>query len=427
MGRSGFVKQFIRKPQQMRARWWIFQIHLWAGIALALYMVVVGVSGSILVFREELTALQFPGLMNAPAATAPLADISTVVAQVKAKYPQHRISGVRLPALYTQNFKVFLATEDGLTVFADPVDGHVIGEMRREGWWITWIQQLHFYLLAGKTGLLVNGAGGLLLVMLCFTGIIIWWPGIRRWTRSLWIDFRSGWKRINWDLHGAVGFWTLPLVFAWGLTGAYFAWPMEFALTVNALSPVTNAVPKRPVIEPPTPAPPPGYAERLDFAPLVAKAQALNPSTDFAGIDFPANPKAPLTLLMARGERWNTRATNYVYFDPYRGTHKGTWQRGVNRTVGDAIVFLMGPLHFGVYWGMTVKILWAVLGFALSILAVTGILMYWNRSLGKQWRKWRINPTARLEVSSLAGRKRQTLKSSNPVSAPKGLSTLDKG
>lgn len=48
----------------------------------------------------------------------------------------------------------------------------------------------------------------------------------------------------------------------------------------------------------------------------------------------------------------------------------------------------MGPIHFGVYWGMTVKIIWAVLGFALSLLAVTGILMYWNRSLGKQWRKW---------------------------------------
>ncbi len=67
----------------------------------------------------------------------------------------------------------------------------------------------------------------------------------------------------------------------------------------------------------------------------------------------------------------------------------GNWERGVNRTAGDAIMFLMGPIHFGVYWGMTIKILWAVLGTALPLLAITGVLMYWNRSFSKIWRRWR--------------------------------------
>ena len=34
-----------------------FQVHLWVGIILTLYMIVIGVTGSILVFRPELERL----------------------------------------------------------------------------------------------------------------------------------------------------------------------------------------------------------------------------------------------------------------------------------------------------------------------------------------------------------------------------------
>jgi len=407
MTKPGFFQRFVHKPQQMRARWWIFQIHLWAGVILALYMVVVGVSGSILVFREELTAFEFSHLMKAPDGIAPVADLSAIVANVRKQYPQERIASIRLPALYCENFRVNLANENGVTVYVDPVHARVLGQTQRAGWWITWMQQLHFYLLGGKTGLLVNGAGGLLLCLLCITGLVIWWPGLARWASALLINFRAGWKRINWDLHSATGFWTLSIVFAWGLTGAFFAWPLYFGYVVNQFSPVTNAFPKSQKVQPPLEAPA-NYADKLDLQSFVEKAKLIYPATDFAGIDFPANPKAPLTVLMARGERWNTRATNYVYFDPFQGHALGSWERGVNHTVGDAIIFLMGPVHFGVYWGMTIKIIWAVLGFALSILSVTGVLMYWNRSLSKLWRmrKLRSQPSP---VSATSGPQKATI------------------
>jgi uncharacterized iron-regulated membrane protein len=49
----------------------------------------------------------------------------------------------------------------------------------------------------------------------------------------------------------------------------------------------------------------------------------------------------------------------------------------------------MYPLHFGTLWGLPVKILWALLGFGLAVLSVTGLLMYWNRYLGARWRSLR--------------------------------------
>jgi uncharacterized iron-regulated membrane protein len=49
-------------------------------------------------------------------------------------------------------------------------------------------------------------------------------------------------------------------------------------------------------------------------------------------------------------------------------------------------VSLLAPLHFGTAYGTGVKILWALLGILLPLLAITGTLMYWNRYLSKKWR-----------------------------------------
>jgi uncharacterized iron-regulated membrane protein len=57
------------------------------------------------------------------------------------------------------------------------------------------------------------------------------------------------------------------------------------------------------------------------------------------------------------------------------------WHYGQNRTAGDWILWAMHPLHFGTLWGTSIKVLWAMCGVALAALAVTGLLMYWNRYL----------------------------------------------
>jgi uncharacterized iron-regulated membrane protein len=60
------------------------------------------------------------------------------------------------------------------------------------------------------------------------------------------------------------------------------------------------------------------------------------------------------------------------------------WHYGQNQTVGDWILWSMHPLHFGTLWGTGIKVVWALCGLALAALAVTGLLMYWNRFLRHQ-------------------------------------------
>ena len=93
---------------------------------------------------------------------------------------------------------------------------------------VGWIVKLHTNLLLGSTGRLVNGIGAISLTLLCLTGGIIWWPGVKNWRRSLTVSWRAQFPRVNWDLHSALGFWCFFFVLLWGISGIYFAFPRWF-------------------------------------------------------------------------------------------------------------------------------------------------------------------------------------------------------
>jgi uncharacterized iron-regulated membrane protein len=93
---------------------------------------------------------------------------------------------------------------------------------------MAWLVDFHENLLGGSAGRLVNGIGALGLVLLSITGAIIWWPGIKHWRRSLIVDWRAHFPRVNWDLHSALGFWSFPFVLVWGVSAVYFVFPRAF-------------------------------------------------------------------------------------------------------------------------------------------------------------------------------------------------------
>jgi uncharacterized iron-regulated membrane protein len=51
------------------------------------------------------------------------------------------------------------------------------------------------------------------------------------------LSFRVGWRRFNWDLHSAMGFWTSLFILMWGITGIYAALPAPFRDIVDYFDP----------------------------------------------------------------------------------------------------------------------------------------------------------------------------------------------
>jgi uncharacterized iron-regulated membrane protein len=150
---------------------------------------------------------------------------------------------------------------------------------------------------------------------------------------------------------------------------------------VNSLSPVITARPPAISVTPDSEAP------ALDLRALVRRASTLDPGATPGGIAFPYSRRAPLAILMRRRNSPGYEYVDTVYFNPYNGDYISTWRYGVNQSLGDWIIWSQVPLHFGTYWGLSVKIIWALAGLAIPLLTVSGILMYWNRWLRRKWKQ----------------------------------------
>ena len=375
------LQRYFRRPQTLFLRRAIFQIHLWVGLIVALYMAIIGMTGSVLVFRQEIDARALPRHWRELRTTSP-ANAGTVIARLNAVYPDLRMISLMAPTPFNPTFVATLLGRGRISVACDPTTGEVLGPVPRPAAWLTFVRQVHETLLIRGTGRVWNGGGAAFLLLLAATGLVNWWPGVGNWRRALKVDFRRGWRRINFDLHSASGFWALLLISSWAVSGVYFAWPQEILQLVNSWSPVVSARP------PSVTASGAGIPEP-DLDALIARAAIIDPGTTWSGILFPYGRRAPLEIIMHRSHGDGREYEDTVYFDPYNGEHLATWRYGVNQSAGDWFIWLQIPLHFGTSWGLAIKIIWAIAGLVLPLLAVTGWGMYWNRVLRHKLRRLR--------------------------------------
>jgi uncharacterized iron-regulated membrane protein len=384
---QGWLRSFVHRPRQMFLRRACFQVHLWAGVIVALYICAIGISGSILVFKDEL--MPRPRLSGSGFAV-PCTPASLVAAlnAAQRQLPDYAAVLATCPTAANPFYQVNLkpANLPAITLYIDPTTDRVAGAIDQDSTWIAFIDRFHLDLLLRRNGRQWNGLGAAILIALVLSGLIIWWPGIRNWTRALKVNLHLNWKRINFDLHSALGIWTVFFVFTWALSGIYFAWEAPFEHAIALLSPITTARYPAEDIARLAARPISPSASTFDLTATLQHAAAACSPARLEGF-FYGSGRAPIfTVYMARGARGDYANTDFVYFDQFNGSLLLNWRRGVNHTLGDWLLWLAVPLHFGTSFGMPGKFLWALAGLAFPALAVTGLLMYWNRWLSKRLR-----------------------------------------
>ena len=157
---------FLHRPQQVLVRRLLFQVHVWTGLATALYAIFIGVTGAALVFRSDLQQWAYPALFAHRAEGTDLAAPETIIATLEREFPGYRFSGFDYPGDRRGTFLAYLAKGAELrTLFLDAASGAVVGELPHDGW-IQQLQELHFTFQAGQPGYVYNGvAASCLLVM----------------------------------------------------------------------------------------------------------------------------------------------------------------------------------------------------------------------------------------------------------------------
>ena len=233
-------QRWISHPQAVWLRKATFQLHMWSGIGVGLYVLLVSVTGSIVVYRNELyTATTRDPIVVAR--SGPLLTDDELKAAATRAYPGYTIIGISRGQNPDQVVSISLNGRNGGRLF-NPYTGEDLGDSTPLGFrLVSKLLELHDDLLAGSTGRSVNGLGGFLVIVLAFTGIVVWWPGIKTWRRSLIVHRNVGWRRFTWDLHSTIGFWTLGFIVLFGLSGAYLGNPEPFQDLADRLDTPTAA------------------------------------------------------------------------------------------------------------------------------------------------------------------------------------------
>lgn len=230
--------RWVHRPQTLLLRKAFFQIHLWAGIACGIYVLIISVSGSAVVYRRELSKryLRERVIAVGPGERLSADQLKKVVSDA---YPAYYIKDFTQGRTPDRPAEVLLA-RDGETKqrLFNPYTGADLGNpLSPQFRFLLWLTELHDNLLLGRTGRQINGVGAIVTTILCITGLVIWWPGVRNWSHSLTLKWKGNPQGLNWSLHNVIGFWMLAFIFMWGISGIYLSFPGIFDVVMDRFFP----------------------------------------------------------------------------------------------------------------------------------------------------------------------------------------------
>ncbi len=235
-------QRWVRQPQRLWLRRALFQIHLWSGISLGLYIFFISVTGSVLVYRNELYVMALPEPLIS-AAVGPVLSNERLTEAALLAYPDYRVTRITRSSTPEQAVEIWLDWDDDEKKrLFDPRSGEDLGSAVAVGvMLVSTLIELHDDLLAGATGRKVNGIGAFAVLLVVLTGLVIWWPGVTRWRRSLTLHKGVGWRRFIWDLHSMVGFWSIGFVVVFSLSGIYLCFAESIHALADRIEPETAA------------------------------------------------------------------------------------------------------------------------------------------------------------------------------------------
>jgi uncharacterized iron-regulated membrane protein len=353
----------------------IGKIHLWVGLALCIPLVVIGLTGSALVFEDE---LQGPAASRTAAAGAarPAAEI---IAAARAAAPSGYIpasyvaptepgamASVRLvpPQRDAPSFDAIRVRVDPVTL-ATAID-------QQDGL----LRQIFFVhstlLLKNRDGRQLVGWLGVVMLAMGISGLVNWWPRRGQWGSAFAVTRGAQGFRLHRELHGAAGIWGLTVFLTVSFAGVYLAFPEAVRGVVDLVLPSRDIRAQAAAVR----VSPLMGIEPIDVDAAIALARADYPGARASFVFLPMRPDRPFRIAVLRGEQDRRAPAITVIVDQ--------WSRRVTEafdprqfSLGERILAWQHAVHAGQALGGVWKLLVFLSGFLPLLFALTGPTMWW--------------------------------------------------
>jgi uncharacterized iron-regulated membrane protein len=343
-------------------------LHLTGGLVAAVFLLLLGGSGALLVFENEidhwlnarLTWVQPEG---------PRLSLSEMAGRVLQRHPGSKVTSFRLPTDERIALTIGLhpaGPGKPTDIRVNPYTGGELGSMDTANTFTGKLHQFHTNLLLGKDGKFITAMGALFLFLLSVSGLILWWP------RRLW---RFGGPKpagsAAFQLHNVAGFHASVFMLIFAVTGTVIYWDDEVQQWIN------KAIHAKPA-PPPGGIMPPHGAAPLDPDALLAAANKAVPGASTTSIQG-LGGIGPVRITMKYPEDRTPAGRTNLFLDPYTAETLSL-QTSRSAPLGTRIAKLWNrEIHTGDIFAWPTRILACIASATLPLLAITGPLIWLGR------------------------------------------------
>jgi uncharacterized iron-regulated membrane protein len=342
----------------------VFHIHSFAGLISGLFILLMSLSGTILVFHEEWDQLNYPPRVLR--ADSKIVSIDTCYANLQKQFPGAQLSNCQVTqsnevshvfTIYDSSYK---NGKEALRVFMHPQMGTFQKSQGTGTTMLNWVGRMHTSFHLGKKGEWLLGFFGGIFVISLLTGFILFRKNI-----GAVLLFRKRVLRKD-NLHQLIGVYALLFNLMIGVTGFWmqrYVFKKSFYKSYN-YTPVVKASPP------------------LSFSFEKAFEGIHHEHPDFTGyvIYFSQNPAWNTTVYGSRSGNSFIHSQKYadvIYLDSAGAIVKTAFVKDIKSS--DRYDIINSQIHLGQYGGFTVKLIYSLFGITGALLSITGVLLWLKR------------------------------------------------
>lgn len=358
------------KPLKKLNAW----LHLWLGLASGIVVIILGITGCILVFEQEIRSLSSPWLHVEMPAKGTYLPPSELYKEVKKALPEKEIRSVWYHgANRTAHFSI---NDSDSMVYVNPYTAKIVAMVDHEDFFHE-IDEGHRHLwLPPNIGRPIVGWATFIFFILLVTGLILWWPKNLKKSnieKSFKVKWRAKFKRVNYDLHNVLGFYSMLLALLMAITGLImsFSW---FNKGVYWLTGGDNnqSKPKEELFEP-SKLPMLGQVDKVwrkvqDEIAVDNKDQII--------VSFPDHDDDPI---YACTDMVNGHWRDLYFKQTDLSLTNSTKAKMADLPLADKVRKLNYTLHVGAFAGLFSKTIYFLASLICASLPITGFYIWWGK------------------------------------------------
>lgn len=346
--------------------------HLYLGLAGALFLFVISLSGAVIAFEPELNRLAHPQLTTVHP-TRDAVNWDRVRSQVEEQVPEWKVIRFYFPD--RPNEATYLRLRSTTShrihhIYVNQYTGRVLGSTEDGSNWIIKVHDLHVNFLSGKLGNSIVTITCYNLAMLSITGMVIWWPRKTFWPRA----GRSPVATTR-DLHASIGFWSFAILLLFAVTGLGLHY--QTGKLLQLLNPPAakhdgprglNAL---------------SSGHGISIEGMLRSAREALPGAATPRLLLSERPGEPVFIYQRFPEDKTPAGRSFTTIDPQTGAVLNVGSSRTAPLLETALVEWTREIHTGTILGLPTRLLAVFCSSLLAVLTLTGPLVWLGRLRAK--------------------------------------------